>query len=671
MPSGWTPVSDSAAKGWTRVQRTPAEVEQVMRQRYPQAYENTNAPQSWGDVAERVTINDILAGPLEGLYNTAKGVLEHPVDSVTHLFTDPVNQAKQAYAAYRRGDIPEAISRGANAVPFIGSIGESADVNRPGKVIGNAALAAVTSTQGGRALMKEAGGAATDTLRDTYSAFKDQITRPGTGTVAAGVGEMATGATAIAHGHESGVIGILDGAKRVRMGLRQRRDFVAPRTSPTAAPVEVMPSIEPPPAPMPEVQPLMELPGPSGQILDIQQPPPNAGAIPAPSAPSILDIKRAEAMQRMNPQAAAPVADAPRFDPRSLPPDPIRQEPWYADAVAAMKARRRGAPEAATPQAMNPAVADEAAVPMIQQMAQERTPNALADVFRNISPEQRAEAIKAVDRNVITSAQDAIREQLKAQGFDAETAELAAQQAKPDFSPTVPARIARARANKAEALFSAAREAGIPTAKMEKLTPDKWEALSIKAGVRKPTWTVNGSETVREVIQMAKEWEAKNGPITAPPRPMKAPSVTPPALNTPEKLAAAEQLRQALATEDAPASVSSFGKLKDSLAKKYNVDISIGPEGDAIELSKIVVPKDARGAGVGSAVMQDLARYADENGKRIVLTPSTDFGASSVSRLKQFYKQFGFVENSGKNKDFSTRRTMYRDPKGATPMNTQ
>jgi hypothetical protein len=30
--------------------------------------------------------------------------------------------------------------------------------------------------------------------------------------------------------------------------------------------------------------------------------------------------------------------------------------------------------------------------------------------------------------------------------------------------------------------------------------------------------------------------------------------------------------------------------------------------------------------------------------------------------LKDFYKRFGFVENKGRNKDFSTRNTMYRDP---------
>jgi len=86
-----------------------------------------------------------------------------------------------------------------------------------------------------------------------------------------------------------------------------------------------------------------------------------------------------------------------------------------------------------------------------------------------------------------------------------------------------------------------------------------------------------------------------------------------------------------------------------------------GALGD-LTLSRIEVPKDKQGSGIGSKAMEDIVKYADENGKRIVLTPSTDFGATSVNRLKDFYKQFGFVENKGSNKDFTTKETMYREP---------
>jgi hypothetical protein len=62
--------------------------------------------------------------------------------------------------------------------------------------------------------------------------------------------------------------------------------------------------------------------------------------------------------------------------------------------------------------------------------------------------------------------------------------------------------------------------------------------------------------------------------------------------------------------------------------------------------------------------MTEITSFADEGGKTIALSPSVDFGGTSVNRLKDFYKQFGFVENKGKNKDFSISESMYRLPKG-------
>lgn len=79
-------------------------------------------------------------------------------------------------------------------------------------------------------------------------------------------------------------------------------------------------------------------------------------------------------------------------------------------------------------------------------------------------------------------------------------------------------------------------------------------------------------------------------------------------------------------------------------------------------LSKIEVPKELRKSGVGSNAMQELTGFADIQNKTITLSPSTDFGGSSVSRLKDFYKRFGFVENKGKNKDYSISESMYRLP---------
>ena len=96
-------------------------------------------------------------------------------------------------------------------------------------------------------------------------------------------------------------------------------------------------------------------------------------------------------------------------------------------------------------------------------------------------------------------------------------------------------------------------------------------------------------------------------------------------------------------------------------AENANVKLDVYEKNGIVNLSRIVVPKEQRRSGIGSQIMQDLAAYADANNAKMTLSPSTDFGATSVSRLKDFYKKFGFVENKGKNKDFSISETMYRE----------
>jgi len=79
-------------------------------------------------------------------------------------------------------------------------------------------------------------------------------------------------------------------------------------------------------------------------------------------------------------------------------------------------------------------------------------------------------------------------------------------------------------------------------------------------------------------------------------------------------------------------------------------------------ISRIQVAKENRGKGIGSDALSKLTEAADQERKIISLSPSTDFGASSKARLVDFYKRFGFVENKGKNKDFSISESMYRLP---------
>jgi len=81
-----------------------------------------------------------------------------------------------------------------------------------------------------------------------------------------------------------------------------------------------------------------------------------------------------------------------------------------------------------------------------------------------------------------------------------------------------------------------------------------------------------------------------------------------------------------------------------------------------ITLSEVRVPEGQRGQGIGSEFMRELAAYADATNQEVALSPSTDFGASSITRLRKFYQRFGFVENKGRRKDYRISETMRRDP---------
>ncbi len=89
--------------------------------------------------------------------------------------------------------------------------------------------------------------------------------------------------------------------------------------------------------------------------------------------------------------------------------------------------------------------------------------------------------------------------------------------------------------------------------------------------------------------------------------------------------------------------------------------IDLVGSGKVVTLSRIVVPDDTRNSGTGTAVMQRLTQWADQNGKTLALSPSGDFGGNKA-RLGDFYKRFGFVENKGRAKDYEISETMYREP---------
>ena len=101
----------------------------------------------------------------------------------------------------------------------------------------------------------------------------------------------------------------------------------------------------------------------------------------------------------------------------------------------------------------------------------------------------------------------------------------------------------------------------------------------------------------------------------------------------------------------------------DEIKEKYNlkeltISKTLNDNDDYITLNKIIV--NSKGFGNGTIFMKDLCKWADMYGKIICLTPSDSFGASSISRLKKFYKKFGFIENKGQKSDFNIKETMYR-----------
>lgn len=102
----------------------------------------------------------------------------------------------------------------------------------------------------------------------------------------------------------------------------------------------------------------------------------------------------------------------------------------------------------------------------------------------------------------------------------------------------------------------------------------------------------------------------------------------------------------------------------DDLASRLGVKLDLLKGRHYWSLSRIVVPAAARDQGAGSQVMKALCAEADAAGATVALTPSVDFGATSVARLTRFYKGFGFVENRGRNKDFTISESMYRLPVG-------
>ncbi|MGW4240948.1 GNAT family N-acetyltransferase [Nocardia sp. NPDC004722] len=104
-------------------------------------------------------------------------------------------------------------------------------------------------------------------------------------------------------------------------------------------------------------------------------------------------------------------------------------------------------------------------------------------------------------------------------------------------------------------------------------------------------------------------------------------------------------------------------ELRIAIEAEYpGVSLWIHATSSHLILGRLVVPEDQRNQGIGTAIMRRLTDAADRWSIPSALTPGNTYGGS-LSRLRPFYRRFGFVPNRGRARDFATTESMVRAPK--------
>jgi len=106
---------------------------------------------------------------------------------------------------------------------------------------------------------------------------------------------------------------------------------------------------------------------------------------------------------------------------------------------------------------------------------------------------------------------------------------------------------------------------------------------------------------------------------------------------------------------------SQYNKLMEGFVNipvDEDIALELWEDEKKLELSSIVIPKHLRGQGKGTEVMNKVIEYSEEVNKPIYLTPDTNFGGTSINRLKRFYRRFGFTKNT----DQEVSHSMVRYP---------
>lgn len=102
-----------------------------------------------------------------------------------------------------------------------------------------------------------------------------------------------------------------------------------------------------------------------------------------------------------------------------------------------------------------------------------------------------------------------------------------------------------------------------------------------------------------------------------------------------------------------------------ALLQEFGLEhLTLTKRGDLVTVNKIVTAE--RDKGNGTRFMEALASLADAQGWTLALTPDLSLGATSIARLRRFYKRFGFKENKGRYTDFTISESMVRRPETHT-----
>jgi len=106
-------------------------------------------------------------------------------------------------------------------------------------------------------------------------------------------------------------------------------------------------------------------------------------------------------------------------------------------------------------------------------------------------------------------------------------------------------------------------------------------------------------------------------------------------------------------------------ELMNQLESKYSgLELFVSESINKIHIHELRVPLEMRHQGIGGAVIRAIQDFAITRGKPVTLAPQAERGYKK--KLDNFYKGHGFVNNKGRNMDYSISepfaRTMYWRP---------